>query len=96
MVLKNKFNLEELIFVVRVREQELSLELENLSVERVVVLDSKQFDKDHLWYNKFVEIVMELDKWLEILVMPAEEKVLSINKLKKLLIFRKEWITVSI
>jgi hypothetical protein len=48
MVLRNKFNLEEQIFVVRVKDQELNLELENLSVERVVVLDSKQFDKDHL------------------------------------------------
>ena len=48
MVLRNKFNLEEQIFVVRVKDQELSLELENLSVERVVVLDSKQFDKDQL------------------------------------------------
>lgn len=48
MELRNKFNLDELIYVEHVKGQEPSQEQGNLSVVLVVVQDSKQFGKDHL------------------------------------------------
>lgn len=59
MELRNKFNLDELIYAEHVKGQEPSQEQGNPSVVLVVVQDSKQFGKDHLWYNKYVETVME-------------------------------------
>jgi hypothetical protein len=34
--------------------------------------DSKQYVRDHLWFNKYAEIAMELVQLLEIHVLPAE------------------------
>jgi hypothetical protein len=48
MAVKNKYNLEELIFVEPVKDQKQNRGQEKVNVELVVEQVFKQLDKDHL------------------------------------------------
>ena len=62
MVSKEQLALEELMFVGHVRDRNQNQVLPHPHAEAVEGKVFKQYDKDHLWYSKYVVIVMELVK----------------------------------
>lgn len=56
---QKRLALEELMYVKLARVLNRNLELHHQLVGDVEVKDIKQLGRDHLWFNKFVETVME-------------------------------------
>jgi hypothetical protein len=82
MALRKRFNTNErtLAKLVMVLEQNLALNLQHaVDVEAKV---TKQLDKVHSWFSKYVVIVMVQAKLTEVLVWHAEVKEILTAKLK--------------